>query len=369
MISTKNACEPQYFERNLGIYHLKMEHNTSELRIDMENIENSRVFTTIVKNEKTGALTSTLFENSDELFHGIVDAIESKSNSLRITIGENDEGCRILYWCEYNIGKRTKSQSFEFSVEEVKLDETSKALRVITKHTKDIIELKKTIEILTQNIIDQETKYNQGIQSLEANYAQKLKELETKNAQEIQTMRDQLKGKPIKDTPSVFDPNSAYASQHILLNSNRTAVCKISGSYRPLIGAKALPKDKVSSFSVRIDKTDTNAHMMIGICPTSLKNTANNLYSQNGSISLYTNGSCSIYSKGSSAALSFIAVCIGTVIKVRTDFNKKEVSFFYDDHLLKTIGLDDQFLQGDYFPFVELATQYDKVSFVDYDEE
>ena len=106
---------------------------------------------------------------------------------------------------------------------------------------------------------------------------------------------------------------------------------------------------------------------MIGICPSNLKNNQH-YYSSQGSFAYYAHSTGFKFpSEGQSQNLQFSGGVTGTIIKVETDLINNEVSFYYNDERRHTSKLDASIVQSyDYFPFVDLLTDYDRVSFVSF---
>ena len=121
---------------------------------------------------------------------------------------------------------------------------------------------------------------------------------------------------------------------------------------------------------MRVDYTTTDAHVMIGISPTSVMKENSSFYGVNGSITYYLRGFGYLYQKGNSTSTNFPTGMTNTVIKVITDLISNKVSFYFEDMLIQTVDLDASFApSNDYYPFVELYTTYDRVSFISYKEQ
>mgnify|MGYP006950858984 CR=1 FL=1 len=106
---------------------------------------------------------------------------------------------------------------------------------------------------------------------------------------------------------------------------------------------------------------------MIGICPSNLKNN-HPYHSSQGSFAYYAHSNGCVYQNGGqNQNLQSSGGVPGTIIKVETDLINNEVSFYYNDERRHTSKLDASIVQSyDYFPFVDLLTDYDRVSLVSF---
>ena len=204
---------------------------------------------------------------------------------------------------------------------------------------------------LEEQVIDEKARLLKQIEKLE----KRVRKLEESKIEET-------------DLPSIeFDSLAPQASFFTFSNSGRTIMAKTSNSWRGIFAKNPLPKQRKSSFSVRIDYTDSNRNIFIGICPSNLKNNQY-YYSYNGSFAYYANSNGHVYQNGGqSQHLQFSGGVPGTIIKVETDLIKNEVSFYYNEERCHTSKLDASIVQSyDYFPFVDLHANYDRVSFVSF---
>jgi len=137
------------YEADLGEFHLMMKLGDSELIIEAEHLMNASLFKLSITNEHTAKLSIHLFTDIGELYPALIDAIEQKSPSTTINIDENG---KISYKLELLVGSVKLDKRFEIKLEEQKLNQNDKMLRMIEKLTKKVLDQEKIIKFLKEKI-------------------------------------------------------------------------------------------------------------------------------------------------------------------------------------------------------------------------
>jgi len=312
------ATKVNVYEANLGEFHLIMKLGDSELILEADHLLNARFFKLSITNEHTAKRGAHLFTDIGKLYSALIDAIKQKNPSTTIKIDENGKiSCKF----DLLIGsvKLEEGNQFEIQLEEEKLSENARIWKMIEK--------------LTKKVLDQE-----------------------------KLIKDHKRSST--DIPIEFDSSSQNAGSFSLINAQRTAVFKGVDVWKPILGKNPFAKGKITSFSVHVDRA-TDSEILIGICPTSLKNCTTNLFAQNGCICYYLKATGSIFNKGKASHTNSPTGGTNTIIKVTVNLIDNKVSFYFGDALIQTVDLDPSIVQSnDYYPSVEFCRVDDAVSFI-----
>lgn len=332
-------------EGTLGDFQVVIKLGDSELSIQAEHNIDARLFKKTLTNEHVPALTGSLFKDIGELYQGLIDAMEKKSPSTAIWI---DNAGKITYKLDILVGALRLDRAFDLKLEEQKLDQNARIALMVEKFTRKVLEQEQTIS--------EQGKIITSLEKMIAEQAKIMKYLEERTKVDI---------------PIEFDPSSGSGEYFALLNSKRTAILNKQGRYTsgqlPIVAKDPLPKQKVTTFSVRVDNT-LYSNIKIGILPTSLKFHKSNVHSSDGCICYGLNGR--LHLKGSYQDIKMPSGKSGLVIKVKTNLIDNKVTFYFEDWAFKTFDLDAKFVQSyDYYPFVQLYEDCDRVSFIAYEEQ
>ena len=342
MVEMIDAGPPGFFESALGDFNLIMKVGDADLCFEAQHKYDGRIFAKILTNEHVPTLSTNLFQDIRELYQGFIDAIEKKSPSSVFTL---DDTGKITYKVDILVGTLRMDRFFQIQLEEQKLGEDAKVTNMIEKLTRKVFDQEKTI-------IEQ----GKEISNLE--------KMISEQAKIMKYLEERTKG----DAPLIaFDPTSHYGKDYILVNSKRTAVLKRSFSDKPIAAKDPLPKLRVTSFSIRVEHQADRSAIKVGIAPASLKLDKSSFVNWKECIYFILTGSFQVNGK-SVKDEKFPAGKTGTVIKVTTDLIRNKVSFYFEDLLVETFDIDAQFVQaGDYYPFVQLSEEGDRVSFISYE--
>ena len=313
---SKNTCKAE-----LNDFNIFLDSTDSGLSIQAENNLDSRLYRRKILIDAVSSISNGLFQTTQTMFQGFADAIHNKEASARFSINEE---AKIFYEAELPLGSQKISFKFEFALEEEELDEKVMMKKQIEKLNREVMQLKKTIQSLEQRLSNE------------------------------------------NECSLTFDPDAPNKAYFNISNSGKTLTCKSTGQWRGIFASQPLPKQKKSTFSVRIDNTDANRHIMIGICASMAKNNQY-FYPCIGSVAYYSYKEGDIRISHKDSPLTLCGGSIGTVIKFVTDLTINKVEIYYDDSLVCATSLDASVVQAnDYYPFVDLCTTYDRVSFLSF---
>ena len=356
-----------FYEVILDNFQMTLSLSDERLLIQAENYLNSKNYQKKITHDTVSLISSGLFQTTQSLFQGLIDAIDNNVKTARISMTEDAE---LICDFEITVGNQKIPLKFKIKLEEEKADEKELLLKQVVKEAKLIEKLSKQVEILTSKVLEQETM--------------------------VQILKEKS-----GELPEIeFDPTSPRSSDFLISNYGRTITAIHDGNrLRGILGILVkipLPKLKKSSFTVRIDYVDhNNRPVMIGICPSSLKD-GYNYHEGVGSVTYCGRDNGSIINNGRIQSqqtqkanhgflggggegglvlgnyggsyennLTKYGGVIGSLIKVTTDLINDEVTFYYNDKRIKTCALDKALTQYyDYYPFVQLGMTYDRVSFV-----
>jgi hypothetical protein len=271
--------------------------------------------------------------------------------------------------CEFDVEFLKQMIPFKFTIqlEEEKIDEKSLLTKQIERQNKLIDRLTNEMELLTQKVSNQEK-----IIAILGGAA---------GVGDVSGIEF--------DSSNLSEPS---ASLFRFSNYGRTLTFLGDQGSRGILAKNPLPKNTKSTFAIRIDYTEANhqsRRLMIGICTSAMKNSTSSsfthgigsfTYNSNGNGWIYEHGLAQ-YDGGKSQYLNAhgggqhivmkqfkkYGGVTGTIIKVTTDLSTADVTFYYNDDPISTLPLDKALTQYyDYYPFVEMATKYDRVSFVSF---
>ena len=314
------------YKGTLNNYLINLKATENDLYIQAEDNFTSKSYYTKISLSEVSSVSNGLFHTIESFYQGLIDAIDKKEKSASISI---DNDATINYKIEVSAGSQKIPFNFELELNEEKITEEQRLLKQIAKLTRKVVEQEKRIHELEEKL-----------SKVEGNI------------------------------PMEFDPNGPQSAWFNILNSGRTIMSKAGGTWRVMFGKTPLPKHQKSSFSVRIDYVaDNHRNIMIGICPSSLK-TTQYAYGYNGGFAYFGGGNGQIYKGGIPFKLMAYPGIPGTVIKITTDLIDNTVTFYYDGVWIYASELDTSITENfDYYPFVDLFTNYDKVSFVSFEIE
>jgi len=294
------------------------------------------------------------FSSAESLLRGLVNAVEGKQKGVSVCI---EDGAKIHYTLTQGFGDFKWNAKFVIPVPQKKGTITVLDSQMLKKSQTSFSQnpfasqhfngsQKEKDEMIR---IINEMKF--AFHRFERTVFDRLKSLENR----VSKIEDKLEG-------ITFKPNQKNSEFFTFSNSNKTIQYKGNDAFRSLFGQKRIEKNKSFSFSLNIEILADN-NLIVGIAPSQYIS-QDSCYNKEAVYAYFSKGRI-WKDKACSSPKSSVAATKGDVVSLYVDLSTGTISFELNGNVIHEEVIEKKFLeQYEYYPFVELYNEGDKVSFL-----